>query len=74
MRLDQVSQRLIQSDLENLQGWRLHHVFRQPLPGLDGEEVSLQVEPLLFQLMPMVSNSVMHHCEKSESIFLQYSA
>lgn len=40
MALNQFSQHLIQSDLENLEGWRLHHVFGQFLPLLNSEKIS----------------------------------
>lgn len=50
---------LIQSGIENLQGWRLHNLYEQPVPMCDwplGRRVFIITtlnEHLLFQIMPI---------------------
>ena len=63
------------SDIENLQGWRLHNLSEQSVPPLyfsHGEKVSpyMQSENLLFHFMPVFSHSpTMLHYEKPGSGF-----
>lgn len=63
------SSRLLQVDLENLQGWRVRSCPGQPIPLLDcpqGEKISpcIWSKPLLFQFMIIVSHLSTIHLHK----------
>lgn len=73
-RLGKIARVFIQADLENLQGWRWHNLFGQPVAVFDcphSEEGSRCIQVLLFLFTPVVSHPfAMHHCEKPSSISL----
>lgn len=64
MRSDQVTQGLIQSGIEILQGWRLHSLSEEPVPVMDCEEVSPYIQ-LQMTKWPFQPQKLLFSCSGS---------
>lgn len=69
MRSDQVTQGLIQSGIEILQGWRLHSLSEEPVPVMDCEEVSPYIQ-LQMTKWPFQPQKLFFSCSGSFLILI----